>query len=143
MLEGLNKFQTMNPNLSGEYRLLATGVSDSSISIVAVQFPASVSGCPEEGPEIRLHGVAIEGLCGFQFQLNAMLPRKPADVDDGTGAGTLDGGVDMNDLDYFLAQHEAGGDAADLDDGSGTGTPDGGVDINDLLFFLVHYEAGC
>ncbi len=67
----------------------------------------------------------------------------PADVDDGSGAGTPDGGVDINDLLYFLAQYEAGSASVDLDDGSGTWTPDGGVDINDLLFFLAHYEGGC
>ncbi len=67
----------------------------------------------------------------------------PADLDDGSGTGTPDGGVDINDLLYFLAQYEAGALPADLDDGSGAGTPDGGVDINDLLFFLAHYEAGC
>ena len=66
-----------------------------------------------------------------------------ADVDDGSGLGHPDRGVDINDLLYFLAQYEAGLAPADLDDGSGTGTPDGGVDINDLLFFLAHYEAGC
>ncbi len=67
----------------------------------------------------------------------------PADLDDGSGTGTPDAGVDINDLLFFLARYEAGDVAADLDDGSGTGTQDGGVDINDLLFFLVHYEAGC
>lgn len=67
----------------------------------------------------------------------------PADLDDGTATGTPDGGVDINDLLYFLAKYEAGDVAADLDDGSGTGTADGGVDINDLLFFLAHYEGGC
>ncbi len=67
----------------------------------------------------------------------------PADVDDGSGSGAPDGGIDINDLLYFLTQYEAGNVAADLDDGTGTGTPDGGVDINDLLFFLAHYEAGC
>ncbi len=67
----------------------------------------------------------------------------PADVDDGTGTGTPDGGVDFNDLLYFLAQYEAGLLPADLDDGSGNGVPDGGVDFNDLLYFLSHYEAGC
>ncbi len=66
-----------------------------------------------------------------------------ADVDDGTGTGTPDGGIDINDLLYFLGKYEAGDLGADLDDGSGTGTPDGGVDINDLLFFLARYEAGC
>ncbi len=67
----------------------------------------------------------------------------PADLDDGSGTGVPDGGVDINDLLYFLAFYEAGDVAVDLDDGSGTGTPDGGVDINDLLFFLAHYEGGC
>ncbi len=67
----------------------------------------------------------------------------PADLDDGSGTGTPDNGVDINDLLYFLIVYEAGELPADLDDGSGTGAPDGGVDINDLLFFLEHYEAGC
>ena len=70
-------------------------------------------------------------------------PTCDADLDDGSVAGYPDGGVDINDLLYFLAQYEAGSIAVDLDDGSGTGTPDAGVDINDLLFFLAHYEAGC
>lgn len=67
----------------------------------------------------------------------------PADLDNGTGTGTKDGGVDVNDLLYFLAQFEIGSIAVDLDNGTFTGTPDGGVDINDLLYFLVHFEAGC
>ncbi len=67
----------------------------------------------------------------------------PGDLDDGAGLGNPDGGTDINDLLYFLAQYEAGNIAADLDDGSGTGTLDGGVDLSDLLFFLVHYEGGC
>ena len=67
----------------------------------------------------------------------------PADVDDGSGAGTPDGGIDINDLLFFLGKYEAGDAHADLDDGTGSGTPDGGVDINDLLYFLGHYEGGC
>jgi hypothetical protein len=67
----------------------------------------------------------------------------PADLDNGSGTGTTDGGVDINDLLYFLQRFEAGSIAADLDNASGTGTPDGGVDINDLLFFLAHFEQGC
>ena len=67
----------------------------------------------------------------------------PADLANASGVGAPDGGVDINDLLYFLVQFEAGTAAADLDNGSGTGTPDGGVDINDLLYFLVHFEAGC
>lgn len=67
----------------------------------------------------------------------------PADLANSNGDPTPDGGVDINDLLYFLVQFEAGTIGADLDDGSGTGTPDGGVDINDLLYFLIHFEAGC
>ena len=69
----------------------------------------------------------------------------PADLDNGSGTGTRDGGVDINDLLYFLTGFEAGASTVDLDnDGDpAVGTPDGGVDINDLLFFLAHFEAGC
>ena len=71
-----------------------------------------------------------------------------ADLDnDGSTAngGLPDGGVDINDLLYFLNAFEAGSAAADLDnDGEpNQGTPDAGVDINDLLFFLSRFEAGC
>lgn len=66
-----------------------------------------------------------------------------ADLDCGNGTGTPDGGVDINDLLYYLTEFESGTAAADLDDGSGTGTTDGGVDINDLLFFLIRFESGC
>ncbi len=66
-----------------------------------------------------------------------------ADLDNGSGIGTPDGGVTIDDLLYYLSLFEAGIVAADVDDGSGTGTPDGGVTIDDLLFFLVRFEAGC
>ncbi len=66
-----------------------------------------------------------------------------ADVDDGTGTGTPDGGVDIADLLYYLSLFEAGNLDADVDDGTGTGTPDNGVDISDLLYFLVRFGAGC
>jgi hypothetical protein len=69
-----------------------------------------------------------------------------ADLDgDGVLAngGNPDGGVDVNDLLFFLAAFENGSVLADLDNGSGTGTQDGGVDISDLVFFLTHFEAGC
>ncbi len=66
-----------------------------------------------------------------------------ADLDDGSATGTPDGGVDINDLLFFLAAYEAADPAADIDNGTGLGIADGGVDINDLLFFLGCYEAGC
>ena len=67
----------------------------------------------------------------------------PADMDDGASQGVPDGGVDINDLLYFLPQYEAATPFADVDDGNGLGVPDGGVDSNDLLYFLLHYEGGC
>jgi hypothetical protein len=66
-----------------------------------------------------------------------------ADVDDGTGTGTPDCGITIDDLLFFLGVFETGLLAADVDDGSGTGTPDGGVTIDDLLYYLVRFEAGC
>ena len=66
-----------------------------------------------------------------------------ADVDNGTNAGVPDGGVDINDLLYYLALFNAGGIDADIDGGAAPGTPDGGVDISDLLYFLTRFDLGC
>ncbi len=88
----------------------------------------------------RAHDAQAQGDVAFNAPLHAVCP---VDLDDGSGAGTCDAGVDINDLLFFLAGYEAGDAAIDLDNGSGDGIPDGGVDINDLLFFLTHYEAGC
>ncbi len=66
-----------------------------------------------------------------------------ADLDDGSGNGTPDGGVDIDDLLYYLARFGEGAASADLDDGSATGTPDQGVTIEDLLYMLAHFGAGC
>ncbi|QQS07947.1 MAG: hypothetical protein IPK69_07975 [Phycisphaerales bacterium] len=66
-----------------------------------------------------------------------------ADVDDGTGTGTPDGGVTIDDLLYYLAIFNQGLVSADVDDGSGTGTLDGGVTIDDLLYYLLRFNAGC
>lgn len=73
----------------------------------------------------------------------ALTVRCPADFDDGTGTGTPDGGVSIDDLLYYIERFTEGVAAADLDDGSETGTPDGGVTIEDLLYFLGRFEAGC
>jgi hypothetical protein len=67
----------------------------------------------------------------------------PADLDDGSGTGTRDGGVSVEDLLSFLDAYIGGQIRADLDDGTGSGTPDGGVTIDDLRFFLDHLAAGC
>lgn len=70
-------------------------------------------------------------------------PACAADFDDGTGTGTPDGAVTIEDLLYYLVLFEGGQVEGDVDDGSGTGTPDGAVTIDDLLYFLGHYEGGC
>lgn len=66
-----------------------------------------------------------------------------ADLDNGSGIGTTDGAVDINDLVYFLIAFEEGSVNADLDNGAGTGTTDSAVDISDLLYFIAHFEVGC
>lgn len=83
----------------------------------------------------------------YIFETAPDVPACPADLDnDGVfPGGTPDGGVDINDLLYFLSAFEAGSVEVDLDnDGDpAVGTPDGGTDINDLLFFLARFEGGC
>ncbi len=66
-----------------------------------------------------------------------------ADVDDGSGTGTPDGGVTIDDLIYYLGLFEAGDSGADVDDGSGGGCTDGGVTIDDLIYYLTRFESGC
>lgn len=66
-----------------------------------------------------------------------------ADVDDGSGTGTPDGGVTLDDLLYYLNLFDAGDSRADVDNGSGLGFPDGGIGIEDLLFFLHRFDRGC
>jgi hypothetical protein len=97
---------------------------------------------PPDGPfRLRFVFHDASGLYADSDEFEVTLVRGcHADLDDGTGSGAGDGGVDINDL---LARYELGNFRADLDDGSGTGASDGGVDVNDLLFFLAHYESGC
>jgi hypothetical protein len=90
-------------------------------------------------------GIAVTASDLASFNLLFTGSCCPADLDNGSGTGTQDGGVDINDLLYFLSNFESGSANADLDnDGEpSVGTPDGGVDINDLLFFLSRFESGC
>jgi Domain of unknown function (DUF4394) len=67
----------------------------------------------------------------------------PMDLDNGSGSGTQDDAVTIEDLLYFLVQFEAGAEAADLDNGTWTGTGDGAVSVDDVLYFLVNFEQGC
>jgi hypothetical protein len=81
---------------------------------------------------------------GFTIENLTVLPVPcVADVDDGSGSGSPDGGVTIDDLLYYLTIFENGDVTADVDDGSGTGTPDGGVTIDDLIYYLTRFEAGC
>ncbi len=73
----------------------------------------------------------------------ALVPGCVADIDDGAGTGTPDGGVTIDDLLYYIEILDAGSIAADVDNGSSTGTPDGGVTIDDLLYFIARFNAGC
>lgn len=90
--------------------------------------------------EVLTPGATLVSCSGHDYT-----PQIPcaADLDNGSGTGTPDNAVDVNDLLFFLSAFEAGSIAVDLDDGSGTGTHDNAVDINDLLYFLVRFEAGC
>ncbi|QQS09715.1 MAG: PQQ-dependent sugar dehydrogenase [Phycisphaerales bacterium] len=91
----------------------------------------------------ELYITDIVGTAGGRVFKIVPLPVCVADLDDGTGTGTPDGGVTIDDLLYYITIFGQGLTNADLDDGSGTGTPDGGVTIDDLLYFLVRFSAGC
>ncbi len=98
---------------------------------------------PDPGTFTYRVRAVVSDACGTATSEPATLTICPGDLDDGSGAGTCDGGVDVNDLLYFLVAYEGGAAAADLDDGTRLGIPDGAVDINDLLFFLGHFHGGC
>lgn len=87
--------------------------------------------------------IAGWGMHQGQYRGFVLMPSCPADLDNGSGTGTPDLAVDINDLLYFLVEFEAGNAVVDLDNGSGQGIPDGGVDVNDLLYFLIRFEVGC
>ncbi len=86
----------------------------------------------------------LSNSCGSAATTSAFLDILcVADVDDGSGTGTPDGGVTIDDLLYYLDIFQIGSIDADVDDGSGTGTPDGGVTIDDLIYFLDRFQIGC
>lgn len=96
------------------------------------------------GPaDAGLYDCVVSNQCASVTSLGATLGSCPADIANNAGLPGCDGGVDINDLLFFLGAFESGSPLADLDNGSGTGTPDGGVDVNDLLYFLGHFESGC
>ena len=121
--------------------------------------------CPYRGVEVAMHGtfslrlVTIGDVFDFYAVENVQFiadtspvettitgsgtPPCASDVDDGTGTGTPDGGVTIDDLLYYLGIFADGSVRADIDDGTGTGNPDGGVTIDDLLYFLDRFASGC
>lgn len=70
-------------------------------------------------------------------------PACVADMDDGSGTGTPDDAVTIDDLLYYLVLFQQGSASADVDDGGGTGVRDGAVTIDDLLYYFVRFQAGC
>lgn len=94
------------------------------------------------GIDAGTYGINVTGLCGT-IGAGAQVILCPADLDDGTNTGSPDGGVDINDLLYFLNEFSLGNPTTDLDNGLGFGEPDCGSDLNDLLYFLTVFSAGC
>ncbi len=143
---GTMTYQWQKETTGGTYADVVEGASNSamifgSTSAEMYIFPARSGHLG--GVVAGRYRVLVTGGCGTTTSGAGVLSTCPADLDDGAGLGTCDGGVDINDLLYFLGQYESGRVGADLDDGSFTGNPDAGVDINDLLYFLARYEAGC
>jgi hypothetical protein len=120
---------------------------------VALSDGAEVDGATEDtltvsnlaSSDAGSYTVAVSNVCGATLSAAATLIVNVciADVDDGTGTGTPDGGVGIEDLLYYLGLYDAGSAAADVDDGSGTGAHDGGVGIEDLLYYVLRFDAGC
>ncbi len=137
----------------GIYRYDATGAQVAAYGVGAPRGLAFL----DSGELLHTVGAAVRAFlppAGAPFTLFSLgsaqyanildlTPTCVADIDDGSGTGTPDGGVDISDLLYYLFLFDAGDLDADVDDGSSTGTPDGGVDISDLLYFLVRFDAGC
>ncbi len=107
------------------------------------QFTHRVSSSFPPPAVVEFTSITFGNLTRVAFRTGAAAPSCVADVDDGSGTGTPDGGVTIDDLIYYLGLFEAGNVGADVDDGSGTGTTDGGVTIDDLIYYLTRFEAGC
>ncbi|QQS08828.1 MAG: hypothetical protein IPK69_12730 [Phycisphaerales bacterium] len=103
-----------------------------------------IGGLPAATPNLGNVGatrtIDLNTLAGRQYVFAAVCL---ADVDDGTGTGTPDGGVTIDDLLYYLNIFNLGDATADVDDGTGSGAPDFGVTIDDLLYYLARFNSGC
>jgi|GEM_PF-1107392 len=135
---------TGTPGVSYQWRRNTTNLSD--VAPYSGTGTATLNIAAVTNAEAGSFDVVVTNTCGTATSNAVVIDIAtgcPADLDNGSGTGTPDGGIDINDLLYFLNKFEAGAIDADLDNGSGLGVPDGGIDINDLLFFLSHFEAGC
>lgn len=89
-------------------------------------------------------------LDGSQFERNAAVsgigPCEfsycPIDLDNGSGTGTPDSAVTIDDLLYFLAAFEFGTPGADLDNGTGLGVHDHAVTITICSFVWFTLKPG-
>jgi hypothetical protein len=67
----------------------------------------------------------------------------PADLDDGSGLGTCDGGVSMDDLFYYLELFGAGDPRADVGTREGELGRDGELTAEDVAVYLRRFAGGC
>ncbi len=119
-------------------------VASAGGAIVAGWTFIEATGISSDGRSIVGYGVDPNGRTqAWLLRLDETSPTCVADVDDGSGTGTPDGGVTIDDLLYYLSIFNQGLVDADVDDGSGTGTLDGGVTIDDLLYYLLRFNQGC
>ncbi len=141
---GFSVSATGSPAPTYQWRKNGSNLSDggtiSGATTASLSISATVAG------DAGSYDVVVSNSCGTTTSNAAALTVSSgcvADYDDGSGTGTPDGGVTIDDLLYYLTLFEAGDIDADVDDGSGTNTLDGGVTIDDLLYYLVRFEAGC
>jgi hypothetical protein len=135
--------------ISGDAGLLIGGTAASEVVALGTIPPngsatiqRTVNAAIEGQRGMNAHFAADGAVPGDAF-ITILVFRCPADFDDGSGTGTRDGGVTLDDLLYYLALYAGGDIRADLDDGTGTGARDRGVTLDDLLYFLDHFNAGC
>jgi hypothetical protein len=134
--------QTIGPTSNNTGGWVSHSVAASSVAGLTLTATMQIRFSVADAPAGSVVEAAVDDVVVFSRTCVAT-PGCPADVDDGSGTGTPDGGVTIDDLIYYLSLFEAGNVDADVDDGSGTGTPDGGVTIDDLIFYLTHFEGGC
>lgn len=135
-LGGLASFNASAPPGQSPWSTPGTGISGSVSTLALDRDGSLIAG----GRFSIAGGVISPSLARYRFATPACCP---ADLDDGSGTGTRDAAVTIDDLLFFVDRYAIGDLAADLDDGSGDGTPDGAVTIDDLLSFVTRFAQGC